>query len=203
MEFLSELWIPIVVSAAAVWILCAVIWMFMPHRKKEWGGLPNEEQFLQTLRSNSIKPGNYMFPYAGPNCERMKDEAFKKMLKDGPAGALFVWPGTRSMGGCMLASFIFNLVTATFVAYLGWQAFAGRPGVAYLDVFQVTATAAFMAYAFALIPMGIWFNKPVKSIAFDVLEGLAMGLVTGGIFGWLWPSVESAMDANISGAIPG
>src|SRR5690606_2406036 len=125
MEFLSELWIPIVVSAVAVWIICAVIWMFLPHRKKEWGGVPNEDQFLQSLRTTNVRPGNYMFPYAGPDCARMKEESFKTMLKEGPVGVLQVWNGTRSMGGNMLASFIFNLVTSTFVAYIGWQAFVG------------------------------------------------------------------------------
>ena len=203
MTDLLALWLPILVSAAAVWVIGAVIWMVLPHRKKEWAGLPNEEAFLSTVRGHQVKPGNYMFPYAGENCEKMKTDEYKAMLKEGPVGVLMVWPKTRSMGGSMVASFLFNVVVSTFVAYLAWQAFTGRPAPDYLSVFQVTATAAFMAYAFALIPMGIWFNKPVKNMSYDVIEGLAMGLVTGGVFGWLWPSMETILDADVSGALPG
>ena len=38
MEFLSELWLPILVSAALVWIVSAIIHMLMPWHKSEWKG---------------------------------------------------------------------------------------------------------------------------------------------------------------------
>lgn len=202
MEFLTQLWIPIVVSAALVWVIGAVIWMAMPHRKNEWKPITNEVGFIQSVKSFELAPGFYSFPHCGDG-KRMKEESFQVMLKEGPIGTVHVWHGMRSMGMCMIGSFVFYLVTSVFVAYLGWNAFEGRPAPTYLDVFQITATAAFMAYSFALIPIGIWFHKPVKNMVFDVVDGLVMGLATGGVFGWLWPSMQSAMDANITGGIGG
>ena len=39
MVTIPSLWLPILLSAVVVWILSAVVWMFMPHRKKEFKGL--------------------------------------------------------------------------------------------------------------------------------------------------------------------
>ncbi len=202
MDFLSQLWIPIVVSSAAVWVIAAIIWMAMPHRKSEWSAVGDQTKFVDMLRTFELRPGNYMFPFCGSKTD-MKDETLQRLLKEGPMGTIHIWRGMRPMGVCMLASFVFYLVVGVFVAYLGWHAFEGKPNPNYLHVFQITGTTAFMAYTFALIPNGIWFGKPIKSIAFDVIDGLVMGLVTGGIFGWLWPSVETVMNADVVGGMGG
>lgn len=200
MDFITYLWVPIVASAAAVWVLGAVIWMVMPHRKKEWRSVGDDERFQTTLRGFNLSPGYYMFPYCGGG-EDMKSEKMQEMWKQGPVGTLHVWSGMRSMGACMGFSFIFNVVASTFVAYLAWNAFSNQASPNYLEVFQITATAAFMAYTFALIPGGIWFGKPIKSIMYDVVDGLVMGLVTGGVFGWLWPTIETTMNVDLGGAV--
>lgn len=38
MEFLTQLWLPIVVSAVIVFILSALAWTVMPHHKKDFTG---------------------------------------------------------------------------------------------------------------------------------------------------------------------
>jgi hypothetical protein len=38
------------------------------------------------------------------------------------------------------------------------------------------------------MPMkSIWFGQPWSATVKDVLDGLIYGLLTAGVFGWLWP----------------
>lgn len=202
MDFLTELWAPIVLSAVIAWIVSAIIWTVAPHRKAEWSGVTDEERFLGTIRSMSLGAGYYMFPFCG-DAAQMKDEAFKKRWNEGPIGVLHVWSHRRSMGACMIGSFVFNLVASVFIAYIAWNSLDGRAGLDYLKVFQITGATAFMAYSFALIPGGIWFGKPIRSMVYDVVEGLVIGLLTGGVFGWLWAYAAGAVDAAAGAAAPG
>ena len=43
MEFLTQLWLPIVVSGVVVFLLSALAWTVMPHHKKDFTGLPNAD----------------------------------------------------------------------------------------------------------------------------------------------------------------
>jgi len=191
MEFLAELWLPILLSSIVVWIASAIVWTAMPHRKAEWSAVPDEASFVATIRSSEVSAGYYMFPHWTK--EKSSDQQFQEVWKEGPHGVLHVWQKRRSMPMCMLGSFIFYLVVGAFVAYIGAEAM--NPGERYLRVFQITGTVAFMAHAFAVIPGGIWFGKPVLSMVYDVVEGLVYGLLTGGVFGWLWPAAPTAADA--------
>ncbi len=51
----------------------------------------------------------------------------------------------------------------------------------------MVGTASFMAYAFGLIPGSIWWGKPWSATIKEVFDGLVYGLLTAGVFGWLWP----------------
>ncbi|RMH26081.1 MAG: hypothetical protein D6693_07735 [Planctomycetota bacterium] len=199
MGFITELWIPILVSAVAAWIVQAIVWTVMPHRKKEWRKVGDDDAFKAAIRGFNLEPGYYMFPWCD-DPSKAKDAEFHKKMNEPPLGTLHLWAGRRSMGACMAWSFVFNLAASVSVAYLAWEALE-RPGVDYLKVFQITGAAAFLAYTFALIPGGIWFGKPIKSMAYDVADGLAVALLTGGIFGWLWPAAQAATDA-VPGAAP-
>jgi hypothetical protein len=44
-----------------------------------------------------------------------------------------------------------------------------------------------MAYILASVPESIWFGRPWRNFGMQVIDGIAYGLVTAGIFGWLWP----------------
>lgn len=47
--------------------------------------------------------------------------------------------------------------------------------------------AATLAYVGALPPASIWFNRIWGSIRREMFDGLVYGLLTAGVFGWLWP----------------
>ena len=184
MEMLLSLWLPILVSAVVVWIASAMAWMVLPHHGNDWKGLPDEAGFFEALRALKIGPGQYGFPHVADRKQR-NDPEFAKRCEAGPKGVLNVWPEKISMGRNMVLSFLFYLVVGVFVAYLG--SIALPRGASFAKVFQLVGTAGIMAYTFASIPTAIWFNKPAPNVLSDLGDGVAYGLLTGAVFGVLWP----------------
>lgn len=191
MDFLAELWLPILLSSVAVFVASFLAWTVSPHHKPDFKKIPNEQGFLEALRTNNTPPGQYVFPYC--HGLDMKDPEVKKRYMESPKGLLNVWPGLPNMGRNMVLSFIFYLVVGVFVAYIGNLALGDDPAPVYLRVFQVTGAAAVMAYCMALIPTAIWFNKPLRSTVMDVIDGVVYALLTAGFFGWLWPRATAGM----------
>jgi hypothetical protein len=184
MELLIPLWLPILVSAAAIWIISAVVWMAMPHHKRDFINLPDEDGFMDDLRKRGIKPGNYVFPdFRDPKA--MKSEKVQKALEEGPVGHLSVWPTPLTMGSKMFATFIVYLVVSILIAYLTRVALPGPAPFA--KVFQVAATAGILAYCFSFIPNAVWFGSYKRTIVANVVDGIVYGLITGALFAWLWP----------------
>lgn len=188
MPSLIELWLPILVSAAAVWIASALAWMVMPHHKGDFRPLSNEDDVMAAVRNLAIAPGVYFFPHM-KDCKKMKtDPVAKEKFEKGPHGLIQIWPPDAfgKMGRNMILSFIFYLITGVFVAYLATLSLPR--GEEFFKVFQITGTAAIMAYCFAQIPHQIWFGTPMRTIMACLIDGIAFGLMTGAIFGWMWPS---------------
>jgi hypothetical protein len=187
MEQLLPLWLPILLSAACVWIVSAVVWMALPHHKNDFLGLPNppgEDGFMEYLRKSGIKPGNYGFP----DCHSpgaMKSEKVQKAWNEGPVGHLSVWKTPVTMGDKMVATFIVYLVVSILIAYLTRVALPGPAEFA--RVFQVAATAGILAYCFSFIPNAIWWGSYKRTIVANFVDGIVYGLVTGAIIAWLWP----------------
>jgi len=181
MSDLIALWLPIVLAAVAGFIASSLAWTVLPHHKTDWNKLPDEDGVMNHIRTNNVKPGQYMFPYCEP--ADFKDEAVKQRYLDGPNGIMTVWPGPPSMGRNMALTFLFFLIASTFIGYI--TALGTGPDSSYLDVFRISGTAAILAYSFAFIPNAIWFGKPARAVAMDILDGVAYGLITAGIFGWL------------------
>ena len=75
MEFLTELWLPIVLAAVFVFIASSVIHMVLPIHKSDVKKMKNEDQVLEAMRANGVEPGNYMFPCAAS----MKVSAWRTM----------------------------------------------------------------------------------------------------------------------------
>jgi hypothetical protein len=200
MQTIVDLWLPIVLSAAAVWIASALAWMLLPHHKGDFRKLENEDDVMATVRRLAIAPGLYFFPHMS-ECNKAKmDPATKEKFEKGPHGMLQVWPPEAfgKMGRNMLLSFIVYLIVGVFVAYLGTLAglggataeglIAGTTEPDFMAVFRFTGTAAIMAYTLANIPHQIWFGTPGRNILAALVDGIAYALITGAIFGWLWPA---------------
>jgi hypothetical protein len=184
MELLIPLWLPILVSAAAIWIISAVVWMAMPHHKRDFINLPDEDGFMDDLRKRGIKPGNYVFPdFRDPKA--MKSEKVQKALEEGPVGHLSVWPPPLTMADKLVGTFVVYLVVSTLIAYLTRVALPGAAPFA--KVFQVAGTAGILAYSFSHIPNGLWFGSYKRTIVANIMDGIVYGLITGAIFAWRWP----------------
>ncbi|MCB1055455.1 MAG: hypothetical protein KDD11_08065 [Acidobacteria bacterium] len=180
---LASLWQPIVLSAILVFIASSIVWMVLPHHRSDWKKLPDEGAVRRVLEG--VEPGSYTFPYA-QSAEDWKSEAWIAAVTKGPNGMLTVLPpGPPAMGKKMLSWFIYLLVVSTFVAYLTGRVLPA--GTAYLEVFRVAGTAAFLAYSCAHVANAVWMGHAWSRTIKDVLDGLAYALLTAGAFGWLWP----------------
>ena len=189
MDFLSHLWIPILVSAAAVWIASALAWMIVGHHKNDNPALPNEQEVIDTIKGWNLPPGEYMFPDFR-RCKGMTKEQKQAMyenMQKSPMGILRVW-GKISMGGNMLWTFVVCLVVSTLIAYLGWSALP-HAGSSFAHTFQVLGTAGILAYCFASFPGDIWFQRSRRAMTTNFIDGVVFGLITGAVFAWLWPTL--------------
>lgn len=186
MEFVGQLWLPIILSGVIVFIASALAWTVLPHHKKEWAGLKDEPGVLEAVRKSAPAPGLYMFPWTDDPKERQSD-AMKQRYREGPTGMLTIVDGASmvNMGPMMVKALVFNLVVAFFAAYVAHHAVAS--GAEYLKVFRIVGTVGFMAYAFGTVPDSIWFGKPWKSWFLHAADSLVYGLLMAGTFGWLWP----------------
>lgn len=192
MVTILDLWLPIVLSAIVVFLASSLVWMVLPHHKNDWGELSDEDAVIKALNAQGVKAGQFHFP-ACKTREQMKDPEVQKKLKEGPAGMMILRAGRPNMGACLAQYFIYCLAVSVLVAYVAGRGLA--PGAAYLDVFQVAGAAALLGYSAALIPSAIWIGRSWSSVIKEVIDGVVYGLLTAGIFGWLWPAGQSAAEA--------
>jgi len=185
MEFLVELWIPIVVSAVFVFIVSSVIHMTLPIHKTDVKKMANESDVLESLRQYNVEPGEYMFPCA-KSMKDLETPEMKAKLNQGPVGWLTVIPsGGFGMGKSLVLWFLHSLVIGLFVAYAGWYGLGSQAD--YLKVFRVTGAAAFLGYAVGHMHSSIWKGSSWINTGKFMFDGLIYSLVTAGTFGWLWP----------------
>jgi len=180
---ITALSLAMVVSAAVVWVASAIVWMVLPWHKTDFKAVADEEGARAALKG--LPPGQYDIPHCTSPAE-MKQPEMAKRFNEGPSGFITIRPnGIPGMGGAMLASFVFYLVVGVVVAYIASRSLPA--GTAYLKVFQVTGAAAWVAHSFGVTTDAIWFGKPWSSVGKTLLDGLIYALLTGGVFGWLWP----------------
>jgi hypothetical protein len=186
MVSMASLWLPILVSAVIVFVASSILHMLLPFHRGDFRRLAAEEEVMDALRRFNIAPGDYLVPSAhGP--EAMRDPAFQNRLKRGPVFvATFMDPATRgSMGRNLSQWFLYSIVVSVVAAYIAGEALP--PGTPYPKVFQFAGTTAFIGYSLALWQNSIWYSKAWSTTLRSTIDGLIYGLLTGGVFGWLWP----------------
>jgi hypothetical protein len=180
---IASLWLPILLSGVLVFIASSLVWMLLQYHNSDWSRLPDEEAARAALKG--IAPGEYRFPYAASNEER-KAPLWLQKVGEGPNGMLLAFPpGQPQMGKQLGLWLVYCLVISFLVAYV--CSFSLRAGAQYLAVFRLAGTVAVLAYAGAVVPGSIWFGHSWSRTFKDILDGLIYGLLTGGVFGWLWP----------------
>ncbi|MDA1260971.1 MAG: hypothetical protein O3A20_10170 [Planctomycetota bacterium] len=188
---LTSLWLPILVSAAAIFFLSFLMWMVLPHHHKDHGALKDEDGLMSALRAQGVKPGLYAFPHCAGSAQ-MKDPEWMKKRDAGPSGFLNVCPARAwNLGAALGKWFILLIVICTTVAYAGTIALPA--GAAYMTVFRLTGTCLLLAFCSNIISDCIWKSHPARPVLMHVFDGLVYALVAGGIFGWLWPEASLAL----------
>jgi hypothetical protein len=186
MVSLTALVLPILVAAVLVFIASSLIHMLLPFHRADYGKLPSEDKVMDALRPFNIPSGDYLMPCPG-GPESMKDPAFIAKRKAGPVALMTFWPsGDVSMAPMLVQWFVFCLVVGLFSGYLTSRALP--VGAPYLEVFRFAGTVAFVGYGLALWEHSIWYHKGWAITFRSNIDALIYGLLTGGAFGWLWPS---------------
>lgn len=184
---LTSLLIPIVVSAAIVFVASFIVHTVLGYHKSDLRKLPDqqEDEIIATIGRMNLRPADYAVPHPG-SPEHMKDPAFVAKMTKGPLVIMNVSPGAPpSMGTSLAMWFVFVLVVTVFSAYITSRAVT--PGTDYLTVFRFAGTSAFMGYALGQIPESIWYKRSWVRTSKSIVDSLIYALLTAGVFGWLWP----------------
>lgn len=175
---------PILLAAVLVFLASSLFHMVLPWHRKDFSGVAHEDDVLAALRKAGVGPGEYFLPHAADS-KAMQDPAYQEKVKQGPVAILSVF-SDFAMGKSLLLWFVYCVVVGEMVAYVAGRSLG--PGTEYLKVFQITGCVAFMGYSLALIQNSIWYKRPWTTTLKHLIDGLVYGLLTGGVFGWLWPA---------------
>ncbi|HYQ88010.1 MAG TPA: hypothetical protein VEU09_00105 [Candidatus Binatia bacterium] len=184
MTSIPSLWLPILLSSVLVFLASWLLHMLLPHHRSDFARVPAEDEVQDALRRFNIPPGDYMIPSAcGPG--GMKNPEFLAKLKKGPVVIMTVCGPGMNMGTSLAKWFGYLLVVGVLAAYVAGRALpVGSP---YLEVFRFVGCTAFIAYTVALWQDSIWYHRKWSTTIKNTIDGLIYGLLTAGVFGWLWP----------------
>lgn len=185
MVSLMSLVVPILVSAVLVFVASFVFHMLLPLHRNDLRTLANEGDVQDALRRLGVPPGDYAIPMASSSAA-MKTPEFQERMKKGPVVFMTVAPGGPvSMGKPLALWFVYCVIVSVFGAYISGRALG--PGAHYLEVFRFAGCTAFIGYSLALLQNSIWWRKNWWTTTKSMIDGLIYGLLTAGVFGWLWP----------------
>lgn len=184
---IMSLWLPILLSAVAVFIISSIIHMVLGYHANDFKSIPSEKTVLDDLRKHNIPLGDYVFPKAN-SMKEMGSPEFIEKYKQGPVGMITIMPsGTPNMTKQLALWFIYSIAVSIFAAYVAGRAL--EPGAHYLSVFRFIGVTAFIGYGLALMQNSIWYKRNWITTIKTMFDGLIYALFTAGIFGWLWPTM--------------
>jgi hypothetical protein len=184
MVSLIDLWLPILLSAVAVFIASSIIHMLLPWHSNDFTKFPAEDAVLDAVRPFNLEPAEYVAPRP-ESMKHMGTPEFQAKVQRGPRIMMTVLRPQSSIAQNLVQWFIYGIFIGLFAAYVA--SITLGPGAAYMTVFRVTSTVTFAAYALALWHDWIWYSAGLGRTVRSTIDGLVYGLLTGGVFGWLWP----------------
>ncbi len=185
MTGIISLWLPILLSAVAVFVASSIIHMASPWHKGDYPKVPNEDAVRSALGPLAIPPGDYIVPRPVGR-EEMKSAEFLEKVRTGPNLIVTVLPnGPWSMGRNLGLWFAYCLVVSIFAAYIAGRALPPNPEGA--EIVRFAGATAFIGYTAALWQMSIWYRRSWSTTIKATVDGLIYSLITGGIFYLLWP----------------
>ena len=185
MSGIAQLWLPILSTAALIFIASSLIHMVFKWHNTDYKKLANEDDIRAVIRAASPSPGQYVLPY----CADMKDmqgDAMQKKFVEGPVAFMTVREsGPPTMGTALSLWFVYCVIIATVAGALavhvyGLNANPNRAG-------HLVGIVSFLAFVGGSVQMGIWMGKPWSSVAKDALDGFIYAFISALTFMWLWP----------------
>jgi len=184
MTTVLSLWLPIVASAVAVYIASTLIHMVIGYHKNDVGAVPDERKVADAMRPFAIPPGDYVMPHG--HAKEMNTPEFIQKTREGPVAIMTILPNEpMRMGKSLVLWFGYALVVGAVAAYVAGSTLS--IGAEYGEVFRVAAAVAFAGYSLGVLQASIWWGRSWGFTLRTVADGLVYGLLTGGVFGWLWP----------------
>ena len=178
MEFMTVLWLPIVVSAFVLFCASFVAWTMLPHHQGDFNKLPDEDRIMESVRNAELPAGAYIFPYL--RHADYKDPAMQERYAKGPRGKLVVWD-MPNMGRNLGLTFVYFLIVSWVTAYIAWSAI----GLAdFRKALQITGAIGVLVYASSGMLNAVWFPRRVIT---DFVDGVVYGVISGLIFAFFWP----------------
>ena len=181
---LTSLWLPILLSAVAVFLASSVIHMMLGYHRSDYGKVPSEDEVMEALRKFSIPPGDYHMPRPSSPAD-LKSPEFREKVKRGPAVMMTIMKDDFAMGGKFVQWFIYILVVGIVSAFIAGH--ARGPGASARSVFGIAGIVAFASYGLALWQLSIWYERSWLTTLKSNIDAAIYALVTAGIFVWLWP----------------
>jgi hypothetical protein len=186
MTGLVALWLPILLSAVAVFVVSSIIHMALPWHKSDYPQLPNEAKVLDALRPFAIAPGEYFMPKPASSAD-MRTPAFQEKMKQGPVVIMTVLPnGPGSMGTRLVTWLVYCVVVGAFAAYVAHRTLS--PGAMFNQVACVTGVVSFVGYGVGIWQQSIWYSRPWMTTFKLTVDAVVYAAVTGAMFGWRWPA---------------
>lgn len=183
MVSLAALWLPILLSALLVFVASSIIHMATRWHANDFGRLTAEDAVMDALRPFGLAPGDYAAPIPESAAHSSSAE-FKAKQSRGPSFLLTVL-GESSIPRNLVKWFVYSIVVAALAAYVA--SISLPAGVPYMTVFRVTSTVALAGYVLALWQSWIWYSRGLRYMVRTSIDGLIYALLTGGVFGGLWP----------------
>jgi hypothetical protein len=181
--FLS-LWLPIVVSAVAVFVLTLIMHM-TPWHKGDYVTFPDEDGVMKALRPFNIPPNDYTVPHPRSG-KYMQSPEYDAKRAAGPVMWVTVVPsGPWSIGKMMGLWFLFAVVVSASAACVVRTIVppGGDPHAA----FHYIAVITFLTYGMGAVPMSIWYNRKWSTTFKYAVDALLSALATGWLFSMMWP----------------
>ena len=182
----GSLWIPVIVSAVAVFIGSSIIHMVLKYHTADMKRLPSEDAVRDVLAKANPTPGIYVTPYCS-DMKQMSEPAMKEKYEKGPVAMLTIHPrGTPFLPKHLALWFGYSVLVSFITAYVARHTM--QPGADGMLVLRITTTVAFAAYGLSSISDSIWKGQPWANTVCALLDGLIYALLTGFTFRFLWPA---------------
>jgi len=183
---LMPFWLPILLSAAFVFVASSVINMALKFwHGPDYRGFSNEDEVAAAIRKGNPAPGVYGIPFCDPST--FKDPAVQEKFRLGPIAKINLSPnGMPNLGKFLGAWFVFCLLVSIACAGLAAHALPPHPGTHV--ILHTVGLAALLGYSFGEFTNSIWRAQPwIVSIKY-MIDGLVYAIITAATFAWLWPA---------------